>query len=228
MLVRIEGNVGAGKTTLATRFTEVMSQDMRVEHLKEPVDSWRDYHGTNLLNVYYSDKRRWGFLFQTVALTHMHDIEKKAVEMCNEATSRSEPITVVMERSTFSVSELFNELLYQHNYLTQPEHQALLGLSNAMQCPLAQYSQHVVNVYVRSPPDVCYTRLTERSRPEELGRVSLDYLRHLHDLHEKACNDEQLFPNALVIDNDGESTVDQMVESLVKRLQTISLERKSM
>jgi thymidylate kinase len=38
--------------------------------------------------------------------------------------------------------------------------------------------------YLRTKPDTCMQRLNKRSRSEEKNRVSIDYLRNLHNLHE--------------------------------------------
>jgi deoxycitidine kinase/deoxyguanosine kinase len=63
-LISIEGNIGAGKSTLIetlkTRFPNVVFVD-------EPVDVWStvtDKDGTTILEKYYADQKRYAFAFQ--------------------------------------------------------------------------------------------------------------------------------------------------------------------
>jgi deoxyadenosine/deoxycytidine kinase len=63
-LISIEGNIGAGKSTLIetlkTKFSNVVFVD-------EPVDEWStvtDKDGTTVLEKYYADQKRYAFAFQ--------------------------------------------------------------------------------------------------------------------------------------------------------------------
>ena len=44
--------------------------------------------------------------------------------------------------------------------------------------------------YLRTKPETCLKRLHSRGRHEEIDRITLDYLRSLHDLHEHWLNDQ--------------------------------------
>ena len=60
--VAVEGNIGSGKSTFLEHFEKYSSQ---VELLPEPVESWRNLGGHNLLQQMYEEPGRWSFLFQT-------------------------------------------------------------------------------------------------------------------------------------------------------------------
>ncbi|KAK9727470.1 Deoxynucleoside kinase [Popillia japonica] len=59
--VSIEGNIGAGKSTLLKHFANFPG----IETYPEPVDLWRNLKGHNLLQLLYSDMKRWQNTFQS-------------------------------------------------------------------------------------------------------------------------------------------------------------------
>lgn len=65
--VIIEGNIGAGKTTLTRRLHN--NVDFLV--IPEPIDLWHNIHGFNLLKAYYEDKTKWAMTFQSYAMLTM-------------------------------------------------------------------------------------------------------------------------------------------------------------
>ena len=60
--VVVEGNIGSGKSTFLQHFERWNSQ---VELVAEPVDSWRDLKGHNLLQQMYEQPERNSLTFQT-------------------------------------------------------------------------------------------------------------------------------------------------------------------
>ena len=59
VLVSIEGNIGAGKSTLMRRLKTVLDCPV----ILEPVDLWTSVHGENALATYYSDVCRYAFSY---------------------------------------------------------------------------------------------------------------------------------------------------------------------
>ena len=61
----IQGNIASGKTTLC----KLLDTD-RAEVIYEPVDKWinlTDSNNNNILKLYYDDKERYAYTFQTYA-----------------------------------------------------------------------------------------------------------------------------------------------------------------
>ena len=58
------GNIGSGKSTIVKNLQK--HTDMAVED--EPMDHWENINGKNLLKIFYDDKERWSFAFQTKVL----------------------------------------------------------------------------------------------------------------------------------------------------------------
>ena len=57
----LEGNIGAGKTTILKIIGERFKD---VEFVEEPVKEWQELGGMNLLDYFYTDPKRWGFSFE--------------------------------------------------------------------------------------------------------------------------------------------------------------------
>ena len=62
--VFVLGNIGSGKSTILKRLKKC--SDMVVGD--EPMEKWENVNGTNLLKMFYDDKKRWSFAFQTKVL----------------------------------------------------------------------------------------------------------------------------------------------------------------
>lgn len=185
MIVTVEGNIGAGKST----FTKAMVAHLRslghtVVHFEEPVGEWTDFYGTNLLDLFYRDKTRWAFAFQVNALRHMADLQAAAVREHDNGNS-----IVVLERSLFSVVELFNPLVAE--YITAFESKILTALCDTVSKSVGRLDSVVM--YLRTEPRVCYRRLTGRARPEEVEKIDFKYLTRLHELHEEKLNGGSAF-----------------------------------
>lgn len=70
--------------------------------------------------------------------------------------------------------------------------------------------------YLRTNPETCMRRLYERGRPEETSSISLEYLKNLHDLHEKWLNSdstEYYRPQSVII-IDADQSIDQVYKEI--------------
>ena len=89
MIVCIEGNIGAGKTTAIKRLADLVAA------YEEPVDRW------TLLGKMYKDPAKFSFMFQMQVLISYVDTVDKALK---------ETRPVVMERSPWSAANVFAKL----------------------------------------------------------------------------------------------------------------------
>lgn len=189
-LFTLEGNIGAGKTTFAKELCQYIETNFERTslHITEPLTEWRNIGGVNLLEMYYRNQKKWGFAFQINALLDMSQQEKSTRKFLIENQCQ----VVVAERSSFSVKELFNCLLQETEILTDTENTILSKLSSSLETQ--SYDRRLVNVviYIKTDPLVCFGRVTERSREEEVGKVDIEYLRKLNDVHESKITSENL------------------------------------
>ena len=68
-LVSLEGNIASGKTT-ALNYLEQF-QDLTV--LKEPIQTWENFHGTNVLELKYTHGAELEFQFLATMSRHVQE-----------------------------------------------------------------------------------------------------------------------------------------------------------
>ena len=92
----LEGNIGAGKTTIL----KIISNHFKdIELVEEPVSQWQNLGGSNLLDAFYTDPKRWGFSFEFFSML------TKIRALLNAANS-DKPI-IIIERSILSNKVFF-------------------------------------------------------------------------------------------------------------------------
>lgn len=81
LLLSIEGNIGAGKTTLIKILKAIL--DLQLEVIEEPITEWKNIKGNgsdnanNLLDSFYKDPTRWSYAFQSYCFfTRLRDWHK--------------------------------------------------------------------------------------------------------------------------------------------------------
>lgn len=102
IIISLDGNIGSGKTTLLGEIRDKVN----VHVVDEPVAQWtalKNAEGTNLLELFYQDKKRWAYTFQNCAiLTRLKNI-KDAVEAGHKI--------IITERSILTDKYVFAEML---------------------------------------------------------------------------------------------------------------------
>ena len=66
IIISIEGNIGAGKTTILEELKTRMGNSSYIKFVKEPVDIWetvRDEDGKTILEKFYEDSKKYAFQF---------------------------------------------------------------------------------------------------------------------------------------------------------------------
>lgn len=197
----IEGNIGAGKSTLITMLKNHYG-DNKIEFIGEPVELWKNCNGENLLGAFYSDPTKYAYLLQTIVM----------VSTCIEHTKEQTKAIRITERSTAS-NMCFASNCADNGLMDAKEYAAykywcsyLASMSKKPTC----------YIYLRTSPEVCFARMNSRNRKEESG-VSMDYLQQLHDKHDEWFNSTN--DNYITISGDTDFENDQlylsqMIESI--------------
>ena len=162
----LEGNIGAGKTTIMNIISSHFSD---VEFVEEPVKSWQNLGGMNLLDAFYSDPKRWGFSFE------FYSMLTKIQALLNAANS-DKPV-IVIERSILS-NKVFMDLSHELGKLEEMEFRMLMNTYDF-------YLQHVYPqlsgiIYLDTPVDECIRRITKRNRGEECS-IERSYLQKIKE-----------------------------------------------
>ena len=162
----LEGNIGAGKTTIMKIIGQYFTS---VEFVEEPVSQWQNLGGMNLLDAFYSDPQRWGFSFE------FYSMLSKIKALLNAANS-DKPV-IVIERSILS-NKVFMNLSHELGKLEEMEFRMLMNTYDF-------YWQHVYPqlsgiIYLDTPVDECIRRITKRNRGEECS-IERSYLQKIKE-----------------------------------------------
>ena len=169
LIVFVEGNIGAGKSTLIRYISKCM--DVRV--LEEPVNEWSD-----ALQLYYADREKYATSFQATILM------SRILQLFASILLREERKVVIMERSP-----LTGELFIQQLLKTSSAFGADAGEQSMLQHWFASMRKfledhfELATVYIRVGETECLRRVRERDRPGE-SELDTQLLKDLHAMHE--------------------------------------------
>ena len=179
----IEGNIGAGKTTILNIIGKNFDD---VTFVEEPVSQWQNLGGENLLEKFYQDPERWGFTFEFYSMLSKIKCLMKAAD--------SEKNIIIIERSILS-NKIFIYISKEMNKLNDLEYGMLINTYNF-------YKQNVYPIlngiiYLNTPVDLCVQRIIKRNRGGE-SNVDKNYLLMLKEKFDELSNNSTI--PTLVID----------------------------
>ena len=193
-MINLEGNIGAGKSTLGKRLAETGD----FAFLQEPVDVWQKNYPENLLDLFYSDTKRWAFLFQLAAFTTRAKTWDDILKMTDHSR-------VVLERSIYSDYHVFAQNCMDNGLITESEWVVYRDLWEWLSERWCESPW--ITLYLRTPAKVCRERIVKRDRIEEKDAISLEYLQQLEKLHDKWLLGN---PNVVVIDGEKDVDIDKI------------------
>ena len=169
----LEGNIGAGKTTILKMLAKNFKD---VEFVEEPVKEWQNLGGMNLLDSFYSDPQRWGFSFEFYSML-------TKIQALLKAADSDKPI-IIIERSILS-NKVFMDLSNELGKLEKMEYCMLINTYNF-------YLEHVYPqisgiIYLDTPVEECMKRIAKRNRGEECG-IERSYLEALKKKLDELAN----------------------------------------
>jgi deoxyadenosine/deoxycytidine kinase len=147
------------------------------ECIEEPVNEWAPY-----LEEFYKDMKGKSLLFQMKVLQH---------HMRNKNNDKLR----ILERSPLSCIHIFGQKLKDDQYLSKLD----IDLMVDMNKDFGWYPQNVI--YINTPPKVCYDRIHERSRENEI--IPYDYLQSISNLYDELYLNKSMninIPNIYIVD----------------------------
>lgn len=201
--VFVEGNIGSGKTTLINELNRLYKN---ITVCVEPIEKWRNFTNVNTLQHFYSNPRKWGFLFQnlvfqTVLNNHCKKLENK-----------------FMERSIYSCRYIFMEYYRKNGILSHIEYKILQEWFDLIVRNVEIKGKFIV--YLRTDPMVAMNRIQARNRTEEKS-ITFKFIHDLHKLHENWLihkNFEIPFP--VIILNGNDEDIGNIVSELITQIST--------
>lgn len=176
LLIFVEGNIGTGKSTFLKMIEEHHGDCAQV--IYEPVDVWtsfKDSEGKNILDFFYSDPKRYAYMFQNLAFISRIETLKSI------DTSKK---LVFIERSIWSDKYVFAQNCHSNGVMTDLEYKLYNKWFDWMQEAIAEQVKGCLFLYLQCPSQLSFSRLHSRNRPEEKS-ITLEYLQQLEIRHEK-------------------------------------------
>ena len=198
-IISVNGNIGSGKSTLMDNLSKAAYQDTKLfDLIPEPIESWKPW-----LKLFYEDPKRYAYSFQSVVLLH----QMIQYEFICESQKMMNPI-VLFERDPLVSHHIFAQTLMEDGNIHPLEMEVYREMYRRKFHWIPDYT-----VYIRTEPEVCLERIHERNRSSE-GGIPLDYLKKLHNHHERLFIDEAHRYEGRVIVIDGSQTPEKVAEDL--------------
>ena len=202
MIIYIEGNIGAGKTTFVNNLKEYCSAFQKLginaEIVTEPVDDWLqtfESDGKNILEKFYEDQNKWSFCFQMNSF--ISRVKRINDAYYNKDGSPIDNKIIFVERSIYTDRYCFAENCYQSGTMTKLEYDVYCKwndwLAHEFQIQPSAY------IYLRCMPNVNNERIIKRSRDGE-SNIPIEYLEMLHNKHDEWMAREKTYIPVLTID----------------------------
>jgi len=177
VFISVEGNIGAGKTTILKEMQKRLSND-EIVFLKEPVDIWESIRdpvdGESILEKFYKDPNKYAFSFQVMAYASRLSIIRRTLEAHPDCK------VIVCERSLDADRNIFAKMLHHDGLIDHVHFQIYNHFFN-------EYAQDYGLsgiIYIDADPEVCKTRIEKRARTGE-GNIQPEYLTKCREYHEK-------------------------------------------
>ena len=177
LIISIEGNIGAGKSTIVENLKKYMGDVQGVVFLSEPVDIWESIKdsktGETILQKFYADPDKYAFSFQVMAYASRLSLIRRQVEM------DPAPEVIICERSLEADYNIFAKMLYDDGKIDDVNYQIYKHFYEEFSY---KYGLDAV-VYIDSDAEVCHRRIMKRSRDGE-DQIPLDYLQKCKEYHD--------------------------------------------
>ena len=176
IIISIEGNIGSGKSTLLKFLEEDLKKYEKIFFLKEPVDEWekiRDENGTTILQKFYENQEKYSFSFQMMAYISRLAQIKKIMD------DNEKGVLIITERSLYTDKYVFAKMLYDSKKIEDVNYKIyeMWFDTFAKEYPVEKM------IYIKTKPEICYERISKRSRPGE-NNIPIEYLKNCDNYHE--------------------------------------------
>ena len=216
IILSIDGNIGAGKTTF---LTQLKNKFPKWHFIDEPVDTWSRFvneEGESLLEVFYKDRKRWSYTFQNCAfLTRVRSITKairdwKALCITNPEECKNN--IFITERSVDTDFNVFAKMLHEDGSLNKMEWNMYKQWYHYLltDCKISGI------IYVTCNPELCSQRIGIRNRCGE-DNIPMEYLTQLHKYHEEWIDNTSI-PVVKINTEQKDFTVDSSIEEFTDLL----------
>ncbi len=161
MHIAIAGNIGSGKTTLATMLSKHYGWELQLEDMED----------NPYISDFYDDMQRWSFNLQVYFLNKRFATIKKL---------RDEDVTVVQDRSIYEDAQIFAPNLHAMGLMSTRDFDNYMALFNTLNDFL---NPPDLMIYLRGSIPKLVEQIQNRGRDYE-DSIRLDYLKRLNERYE--------------------------------------------
>ena len=214
IVLSLEGNIGAGKSTILNALERQLGKDSGWLFLKEPVHIWetiKDKDGKSILCKFYENPSKYAFSFQVMAFITRYQELKRLLKENPDCKG------IICERSLEADKNIFAKMLHEDGVMDSMHYSIY---DRYFQEYEGNYQLTGI-VHIDATPETCFTRVKHRSRNGE-NNISFDYLQKCHNYHEKWINDNKDCLNVLTLD--GNPTMsEQLKKDNIEKINQFSM-----
>ena len=167
MHIAITGNIGAGKTTLATRLAEHYGWEVLYEAVE----------GNPYLPPFYEDMEKWAFHLQIFFLNSRFEQVLKIKKLAEDKT-------IIQDRSIYEDAYIFARNLYESGKFNETDYQTYRSMFNTITQAI---SHPELMIYLRADLPKLQRQINKRNRDFERN-IDPEYLLKLNVLYEDFAN----------------------------------------
>jgi deoxyadenosine/deoxycytidine kinase len=192
ILISIEGDIGAGKTTLINKMRTMYPN---WHFIPEPIETWQNLktvEGDNLLELFYKNKDRYSYTFQNCALLSRALNIKLTIDKwkkdCDINPALAKHNVFLTERCLETDFHVFAQMLYDDGCMNLVEwdlYKMWYNYVKSQSYPLSGI------IYVTTPPEICADRIKQRGRKGEDG-IPIGYLENLDKYQKRWLHSENI------------------------------------
>ena len=177
IIISLEGNIGAGKTTFLKHLEERLNSNSEWVFLREPVHIWEqicDKDGNTVLSKFYANPEKYAFAFQVMAYTTRYQELKRILSENPNCKG------IICERSLEADKHIFAKMLNKDKLIDDVMYNIYERYFSIYE---GNYDLNGI-IHIHADPEICYQRILKRSRNGE-SQIDLDYLKNCNDYHNK-------------------------------------------
>ena len=176
--IAIAGNIGAGKTTLATQLSKHLNWEVQYE----------EADNNPYLSDFYHDMQRWSFNLQIFFLNSRY---RQVLKI------KKGDKTIVQDRSIYEDAHIFAPNLHEMGLMSKRDYDNYFSLFQLM---VDSVSPPDLMIYLKAGVPTLVEHIQARGRDYE-GNISIDYLRRLNERYDNWISNYKI-GKLLVINSD--------------------------
>ncbi|MFD3000734.1 deoxynucleoside kinase [Pontibacter toksunensis] len=158
MHIAIVGNIGAGKTTLATKLSQYFKWDLYLEAVDD----------NPYLKDFYEDMERWAFHLQVYFLNSRFNQVQQIQSKTND---------VIQDRTIYEDAFIFAKNLHQSGLMSTRDYENYFSLFQSM---ISMVKAPDLMIYLKAELPKLIGQIEKRNRDYE-SSISINYLRNLNE-----------------------------------------------